>query len=453
MKQARAFGLGIVLATQNPVGLDYKGLSNAGTWFIGRLQTERDKARILEGLEASDAGAKFGGAALSALLAGLEQRQFLMNNVHADAPVVFESRFAMSYLRGPVTRAEIKTLMAGRRSGAPPTPVAGEVRPAAPAATPAASAKRGDDGGSGARPLLPNDVSQLFLPLEGGFPEGGAIVYAPAVLGAAKVSYSDAKANIDFVDDVVFSTPITEEAVPVAWERGARLSVSVDDLGRDPLSTAQFEALPPIAAGAKKYAQWSKDLKTFLGATAKLSLMTSPSTKLVSNPGESEQEFRLRLMQRVREARDERVAELKQKYAPKLAQLDEKLRKAEAAVGREKAQAMDAKLATALSFGAALLGAFTGKSVLNQRNVGRATTALRGAQRAAKESGDVEAASETLEALTQQKQELADELNRELAELEARSGADEPLEAITLKPKKTGITVQLVALAWTPRGE
>ena len=124
LKQARAFGLGIVLATQNPVDLDYKGLANAGTWFLGRLQTERDKARVLEGLESASAAAhaEFDKGEIGKLLSGLSQRIFLMHNVHEDAPVVFESRWAMSYLRGPLTRDQIKRLMDGKRPAASAAP-------------------------------------------------------------------------------------------------------------------------------------------------------------------------------------------------------------------------------------------------------------------------------------------------------------------------------------------
>jgi hypothetical protein len=117
LKQARAFGLGVVLATQNPVDLDYKGLSNAGTWLLGRLQTERDKARVLEGLEgvAAAANAAFDRAQIDKLLSGLGNRIFLMNDVHEDGPRLLETRWAMSYLRGPLTRDQIKKLMDGRR--------------------------------------------------------------------------------------------------------------------------------------------------------------------------------------------------------------------------------------------------------------------------------------------------------------------------------------------------
>src|SRR4030095_8016355 len=113
MKQARAYGVGVVLATQNPVDLDYKGLSNAGTWILGRLQTERDKARVLEGLEgvSSATGAPFDRQKMESTLAGLKSRMFVLNNVHEDQPVSFQSRWCMSYLRGPLTRSQIQILM------------------------------------------------------------------------------------------------------------------------------------------------------------------------------------------------------------------------------------------------------------------------------------------------------------------------------------------------------
>jgi hypothetical protein len=132
LKQARAFGLGVVLATQNPVDLDYKGLANTGSWFLGRLQTDRDKQRVLEGLEGAAAAqsASFDRRSMGELLAGLTNRVFLMNNVHEDAPVVLESRWAMSYLRGPLTREQIKVLMKDRRPQLAAAPAAEATRTA-----------------------------------------------------------------------------------------------------------------------------------------------------------------------------------------------------------------------------------------------------------------------------------------------------------------------------------
>src|SRR5690606_13726841 len=107
---ARAFGVGVVLATQNPVDVDYKALSNAGTWMIGRLQTERDKARLLEGMAAASGGVDT--AAVSATIGGLAPREFVLRRAGTDEPTVFTTRWAMSYLRGPLTREQIATLMA-----------------------------------------------------------------------------------------------------------------------------------------------------------------------------------------------------------------------------------------------------------------------------------------------------------------------------------------------------
>src|ERR1041385_1000419 len=201
LKQGRAFGLGVVLATQNPVDLDYKGLANAGTWLIGRLQTERDKARVIEGLEgiAAGSGQKFDRQEMEQVLAGLSNRIFLLNNVHEDAPEVFESRWAMSYLRGPLTRTQIKSLTDPIKGQAAATPlvaaaagsstqpvittsVAGVATAAAPAVSPAS-----------ARPVLPPEVSQYFIPVRGEGTSGAVLTYQPMVLGAAEIHYSKSK--------------------------------------------------------------------------------------------------------------------------------------------------------------------------------------------------------------------------------------------------------------------
>src|SRR5690242_1423226 len=158
LKQARAFGLGVVLATQNPVDLDYKGLANTGTWFIGRLQTERDKARVLEGLEgiAAGTGQRFDKQAMEQLLAGLDKRIFLLNNVHDDSPETFETRWALSYLRGPLTRAQIKLLMDPLKA----TAVTAAPAAVATAPTPIASAPPKIE-----RAILPPEISQYYIPV------------------------------------------------------------------------------------------------------------------------------------------------------------------------------------------------------------------------------------------------------------------------------------------------
>jgi hypothetical protein len=320
LKQARAFGLGVVLATQNPVDLDYKGLANTGTWFIGRLQTERDKARVLEGLEGASvsAGKKFDRGRMEQILAGLGNRIFLMNNVHEDEPVVFETRWCLSYLRGPLTRTQIKILMDPQR--------------AAHFSTPAATASGGKPGKrvqGGDRPMLPPDVPQYFVPLRGSRPDGSELVYSPMLLGSSQVRFSDAKNATDTTQDVTVLVPISEGAVALDWDHAMAADLAVADLEQAPAEGAQFHPLPASAGKAKSYADWNKDFGGWLFRTQKLELLKSLSTKTVSKPEESERDFRVRLQQSGREQRDKAAESLRQKYAPKIATLQERIRRAE----------------------------------------------------------------------------------------------------------------------------
>ncbi len=307
LKQARAFGLGVVLATQNPVDLDYKGLANTGTWFIGRLQTERDKMRVLEGLEGavSTAGGKFDRGAMEETLAGLGNRVFLMNNVHDDAPTLFETRWVMSYLRGPLARPQIKQLMEAKRAALPSAAEAAAAAPTRARTTAEAEA-------SATAPILPADVAQYFIPLT-----AGVLHYEPRLFGAASLHFADPKLGIDEVRDAVFSTPIIDAAVPVEWDQAEALDVPLDDLEKTPVDGASFAPLPPAAAKPKNYAGWQKSFGTWIYQSQTLEVLKSPSTKQVSKLGETEAAFRLRLQQAAREERDAQTEKLRAKYAPK----------------------------------------------------------------------------------------------------------------------------------------
>ena len=176
LKQARAFGLGMVLVTQNPVDLDYKGLANTGTWFIGRLQTERDKARVLDGLEgvASSSGSSFNRQAMEQVLAGLSNRIFLMHNVHENEPVVFETRWAMSYLRGPLTRQQIKLLMDPYKASLPKIDT--------DKTTDMSAMVDLKNVMSAQKPVLKENLPQWYLPLRSQLISNQSLLYQPTVL-------------------------------------------------------------------------------------------------------------------------------------------------------------------------------------------------------------------------------------------------------------------------------
>ncbi len=453
LKQARAFGLGVVLATQNPVDLDYKGLANTGTWFIGRLQTERDKQRVIEGLEGAAASqrAGFDKDAMERTLAGLGSRVFLMNNTHEDAPEVFQTRWTLSYLRGPLTRNQIKVLMqANKVVPSPPKATAPSGASVAVAADPSPAPALVSSAMS-ARPAIAPDVSQFFIPARGSAPDGCQLIYRPMILGAAKVNFVDPKVQIDDSRDVCCIAAVTDEAVPVDWNNSQEAGVEVSDLEKEPAGNAQYDELPAVASKAKSYAGWSRDFVAFLYGNQKLDLLKSPSTGELSKPGEADREFRVRLQQAAREQRDNLIEQLRQRYAPRTAGLQERIRRAQQAVERESAQASQAKIQTAISFGTTLLGALFGRKTVSVATLGRATTAARGVGRSIKEQQDVGRASESVEALQEQLAALEAELQSETQALEARvDPAGEQLEAISIKPKKSNISVQLVTLTWTP---
>lgn len=442
LKQGRAFGLGVVLATQNPVDLDYKGLANTGTWFIGRLQTERDKARMLEGLEgiAAGTGQKFDKPEMEQLLAGLDNRIFLLNNVHDDAPAVFETRWAMSYLRGPLTRTQIKTLMDPLKASGE-TAVAG---PATAAAAPRTAASQKQ------RPVLPPEITQYFIPLRANADGKVSLSYHPVLLGVAEVSYSSSR-TVDLTQQLTLLAPFKDGPVSLDWDQAMPVELPLEDLESEPQAEAQFAEPPTAATKARNYTAWRKDLANWIYRNQRLELLESPSLKIASNPGESERDFRVRLVQFAREQRDQAVERLRRKYTPRFAQLEERKRRATQAVEREAEQAKGQKMQTAISFGATLLSSFLGRKRVSMSTLGRATTAVRGVGRSLKESQDVDRAEDNVAAVTQRVADLEAEFQAETAALERSFDPQmERLDKVSLKPTKANISVNLLTLAWAP---
>jgi hypothetical protein len=442
LKQGRAFGLGVVLATQNPVDLDYKGLANTGTWFIGRLQTERDKARVLEGLEgiAAGTGMKFDKQAMEQTLAGLSKRIFLLNNVHDDGPEVFETRWALSYLRGPLTRAQIKSLM---------DPLKGTA--AAPAAQVASTAANITSApAQNQKPVLDPEITQYYIPVRSSGGSNANLLYHPMLLGAAEVRYSSSK-SVDVTQQLKLLAPVNDGPVELDWSNAATIDLPVEDLESEPEGETRFAEVPAQATKAKSYATWRKDFASWIYRNQRLELLESPSLDLASNPGETEGEFRVRLQQIAREKRDEAVEKLRRKYAPKFEQLEERKRRAEQTVEREREQAKGQKFQTAISVGATLLSSFLGRKRASMSTLGRATTAVRGAGRSMKEAQDVDRAEDNVQAVEQRIADLDAEFKDETATLERSFDPQtEQLETVSLKPTKANISVKLLTLAWAP---
>ena len=455
LKQARAFGLGVVLSTQNPVDLDYKGLSNAGIWFVGRLQTERDKKRLMDGLEGAASGGSFDRNAMEATIAGLGKRVFLMHSVHEPKPELFTTRWTMSYLAGPLTREQIKVLMDGKRPAVSAAGSSSAARSSAPGATGAGASPApvnavADAGAS--RPALPPTVAQYFLPMVSRGPAGATLVYSPMAGGAANIVVASAKYNINETTHLVRLATIENGPVPVDWAQGEDTEFEASALESAPADGATFDAVPKPAADAKQYDKWTKLFATWLKTSQAMTLWASTSPKAVSNPGESERDFRVRLQTLAHEARDGGVNKLREKYAAKVGALREKLRVAEARIAKEQSDASASKVQAVVSIGSAILGAVLGRKAISATTLTRVGTAARGMSRAGKESGDVARAGETAEAIRQQIAAIEAEVTEKSQGLGADFDAESAvLSEIPVKPKLGDITVHYVALVWAPQ--
>ncbi|MCG6972485.1 MAG: DUF87 domain-containing protein [Desulfobacterales bacterium] len=441
LKQARAFGLGVVLSTQNPVDLDYKGLANTGTWFIGRLQTERDKKRVLEGLEGAAARSGFNRSQMEEILAGLGKQVFLLHNVHDNEPAIFKTRWVLSYLRGPMTREQIKILMTQRKrlstdeSQSSPFPeTTGSAKPFEPVQS------------ASDPPILPPEVDIFYLAASGA---GHGVVYYPAVVGRMDVHYSNAKYGLDTAETVALAAQLEDGPVALDWDNAIEFDPLAFETSQ--LTGGEYADLPTEAQNISNYHKWRKDLLRWVRQNRPLFLFRSKNFSMTSQLGESEGEFRMRLAQVIREKRDLQVEKLRKKYSGRFTTLKDRLMRAEQAVAREDEQAKASKMQTAISFGTAILGAFLGRKAVSAMSAQRVGTAMRSAGRVQKEKMDVARAQERADAIRLQLSELDEQLQKDIDTIELSYDAKfEELEKISIKPKSTDITLEIFGLAWMP---
>ncbi len=441
LKQARAYGLGLVLSTQNPVDLDYKGLANTGTWFIGRLQTQQDKDRVIQGLEGAAAGNRFDRGNMEALLSGLGKRVFLLHNVHDNEPAVFNTRWTLSYLSGPMTRDQIKKLTTDQPTGTVPegqtsSAVLPEIQKMPPPGTTFMPTP----------PAAPSGIDTFFVSASG---TDRGLIYAPAVLGRLDVHYFNAGLGIETTETIGFTTRLEDGPVPMDWDNGFMFDPAA--LKSTPLTGAQFQKLPAAATKPASYSKWQKDLIRWIRQNRSMTLYRSRQFKITSMPGESQGEFRSRLSQAVREKRDLEVEKIRRKYNTRFVTLRDRLMLAQQAIDRETEQASSRKMQTAISFGSAILGAFLGRKTVSATSARSVGSAMRSASRMKKEKMDVIRARERAEAVQTQLQELEDKLQGDINAIDnAFDPAKEPVEEVFIKPKSSDISLEAFGLAWLP---
>ncbi|QDT14447.1 ATP-binding protein [Alienimonas californiensis] len=444
LKQARAYGVGLVLATQNPVDVDYKALSNAGTWFLGRLQTERDKMRVLEGLEGASlqAGARFDHARMDEALAGLKSRQFVVNNVHDDGPAFLTTRWVLSYLAGPLTRGQIGELMKEqKRHAEAPRGLGVKEEQGAPASPPTA------------RPVLPAGVKELALAADR-VPTGSRTVLRPALYGTAKLHYVSSTYHLDEWREVSVCTPVRGSIPADPWGDGLETVPAGAPAPLDrayDLSRVEFAPAPAHLAGAKNYGSWQGKLKDHLYRERRLTVYQCRELGEVSEPGEDERDFRVRLTQAAREHRDREVEKLRTRYGSKIRTAERMVGTARRRVAREQEQADRAKQDSYLSLGGSLLGALFGRKLLSSTNVRRASTGMRSLGRASDQADDVGEAEEMKLEREENLAAIEEELAAEIAAVEDElNPSNLKLTSKTIAPRKSDIDVAPLSVLWRP---
>ncbi len=469
LKQARAFGVGQVLVTQNPVDMDYKALSNAGSWFIGKLQTERDKMRLLEGLESAMAGA-LDRATYDRMISSLGKRVFLLHNVHEKRPILFQTRWAMNYLPGPLTRAQIPAL--NRLVGARLVSASPETAPAAPAAskptqatTPVGAApvaapapKTGADMGSSTRPAVPAGIQEYFLPNTLSFtqafkaarrpypPEAQSLglIYRPLLLAQAGVRFLNRKYNLDYELQLAALVPNPDRRGVARWEDYQVDPVSPQSLDRVPEGRARFASLEAPLNDVKIVNSMRNDFGDWAYRTAAVVVRANEKLGVYAGPETTQADFRARCAEMARKSRDDELKAIEKSYATKISRIQDKLEREERELRADETELSQRKLEEYGNYAETLLGMLGGRKR-------RLTPSLTKRRLSAQAKEDVEESKQAIEAYKKEIAELEKEKARAMEEVNRKwSDIVEEVNEIKITPLKKDVLVELFGVAWFP---
>ncbi|PWH15942.1 MAG: hypothetical protein DDG60_04970 [Anaerolineae bacterium] len=488
LKQARAFGVGLVLATQNPADIDYKGISNAGTWFVGKLQTEWDKQRLLDGLQG--ASPDLDRATYNKIISALGKRVFLLHNVHQKQPVLFQTRWVMNFLAGPLTRSQIPALnrLAGagregveRATGPDFAPVAGQPTSAAPdfsrlqpipattvngtlapsAAAPLPNtAPTADIPGSLTHPAVPAGVAEYFLPVSLSMNEAMRVaehplpadvqplglLYRAVLLAEAHARVLDRKLGVDAqLQQIALVDDLSQRSVTIRWENYLRPGLPLERMQNQPEPGARFEMLPAPLGDTKLLNALQKDFVDWVYRSASVVARANEALKVYAGPDVSAAEFRSACADAARLARDKEIARLTASLDRQIAQIQERLTREERELIRDQVEYEQRKREEAsslLEMGASLLGLARKRSITTQVTKNRLT------QQAKAE------VDESIEAIQQFKTQLL-ELERQRAEIEQQTNERwaalvNQITEIPVRPRKSDIFLNHFGVAWMP---
>ncbi|MBE9523712.1 MAG: DUF87 domain-containing protein [Chloroflexi bacterium] len=457
LKQARAFGVGQVLATQNPVDIDYKALSNAGTWFIGKLQTDRDKERLLDGLQG--AAPDLDRRQSDKLISALDKREFLLHNVHDDEAQVFKTRWAMNYLAGPMTRAQIPMLnqLAGvSKSGK--LPEKGEV-PSRSAKKPTSkSSAEAVLVGTSTRPATPSDIDEYFLPnnltlsqatklSEEEIPtdaQSVGLLYRPALLAQAEIRFLQRKYNLDYEQQKTALVLTPERHSTARWEEWIATAVRPNDLDRAPAPKSTFDALDAPLNDGKTLKSLKSDFIDWVYRDTEVAVRSNDILKIYAGPDISQAEFRRMCSEAAQKKRDAEITKTAAQYDRKLDTLEGRLHREERELREDETELSQRKMEEIGKHAENVISLFSGR----RRSFSTSLTKRRMTQKA---KADVEESVEAIEELEEQVKELEQDLVKAIEEVKNKwSDIVDDVSEIPIQPYKKDILIDLFGVAWMP---
>ena len=430
LKQARSFGIGIILSTQNPVDIDYKGLSNIGTWFLGRLQTKQDIDRVIDGLSSASEG--INKAQIASMLSNLEKRNFILNNINDDGIKVFETRWALSYLKGPIPKDGIKKLMSSKKSSKKDENKIVENQN-----------NHSIDVSKGiSKPILMSGINEIYS-----YKSQNSNYYMQAyLLCSSSVRYVNSTKTIDVEEFVRYKFYLDENMKEINFDEKEELPETKFET-KEKLNSTYYE-IPKFIKNEKDLKQLEKDFSDYLYRNSKLTLYKIDSLKLSSKQDESIEDFRIRVKDRLNEKVDLELEKIKTKYLKDSDSLDLKLSKLYEKLDKEQREANASTTDTLLNIGTSILGAFFGKGS-TASNLGKVASGAKGANKILKERGDVKIVESEISFLIEQKNSLQTTLENEVSKIkEQNSISNLQIEEIFINPKRSDIFNVKLELLW-----
>ena len=435
LKQARSFGVGIILSTQNPVDIDYKGLANIGTWFIGRLQTKQDKEKVIDGLSSASEG-KIDKNEIENLLSNLEKRTFIMKNINEDGIKVFKTRWALSYLKGPISKDDIKKLMINKINQSDSKVIENDLEKEIPKLhIPKAE--------QSLKPIITSNINQKYLYTS----QNNSYYLQPYLTFSCNIHFINTEKAIDLETNESFKIYLDENMKDINFEEKEQLeNASFEEKER---ANSSYYALPIFVQNEKEIKSIEKDFSDYIYRDTKLTLYKNDALKIVSKQDETLSDFKIRLQDRLNEKIDEEVEKLQIKFQKSNDSIEDKLSNLYEKLEREEQQSSATTTDTLISIGTSLLGAFFGKSALTKTNIGKVASSAKGASRILKERNDIKYVEADILQLQEEQKTLQKILEDEIKKINTSNlSSNYEIEEIFIKPKRSDIYNIKLELLW-----